>query len=163
MADESRVSRPLETGTSKDRGEGNELEEVETLEIQVKQTAQTIRHYRTTLPDQFKKTFAYVLAAQRPLLPNIGSTALPGIAGDGVTDGGEHIGSTKAALLPQEDPEIKEKIWSLNLKICSNVSAMPIILKRMNECVSMIDRLDSLNGTIHPVFKRKRIKLTKFT
>ncbi|XP_042505744.1 uncharacterized protein LOC122082324 isoform X2 [Macadamia integrifolia] len=85
MADESRVSRPLETGTSKDRGEGNELEEVETLEIQVKQTAQTIRHYRTTLPDQFKKTFAYVLAAQRPLLPNIGSTALPGIAGDGVT------------------------------------------------------------------------------
>ncbi|XP_043716698.1 uncharacterized protein LOC122664786 [Telopea speciosissima] len=153
MADES---WQLETRTSEDKGEGNELEEVEKLEVEVKQMAERILHYRTTLPDQFKKTVSSVLAAQRPILPNLDATAQLGVDGDRVSDAGEHIESSKGALVAEEDPETKEIIRLLTLKISSNVSAMPIILKRMNECISMIDRLDSFNGSIHPIFKRKR-------
>lgn len=49
-----------------------------------------------------------------------------------------------------------KKIQLLKDKISSNVSAMPIVLKRMKECISKIDKLDSNNGIIHPAFKRKK-------
>ncbi|KAJ4956530.1 hypothetical protein NE237_013313 [Protea cynaroides] len=115
MADDA---RPLETRTSEeDRGENSELEEVDNLEVEVKQMAQRILHYRKTLPDGFKKTIASVLAAQRPLLPNLDATAQPSVDGDSVPDAGEHIESSKGALVAEEDPEIKEKIRLLKLKI----------------------------------------------
>ncbi|KAJ4952681.1 hypothetical protein NE237_029513 [Protea cynaroides] len=70
----------------------------------------------------------------------------------GFRDAGEHIESIKAALLAKEDPEIMEKILLLNLQMSSNDSAMTIILKRINDCISIMDRLDSLNGSTHPAF-----------
>ncbi|KAJ4981154.1 hypothetical protein NE237_031991 [Protea cynaroides] len=112
MADDA---RPLETRTSEDRGESSELED--NLEVEVKQMAQRILHYRKTLPDGFKKTIASVIAAQRPLLPNLDATAQPSVTGDSVPDAGEHIESSKGALVAEEDPEIKEKIRLLKLKI----------------------------------------------
>ena len=56
----------------------------------------------------------------------------------------------------EQDQEIAEKLQLLKDKISSNVSAMPIVLKRMKECISKIDKLDSYNGIIHPAFKRKK-------
>ena len=59
--------------------------------------------------------------------------------------------------MPAEgDKEVLEKIQSLKERISSNASAMPVVLKRMRECISKIDKLDSQNLTIHPAFKRKR-------
>lgn len=49
-----------------------------------------------------------------------------------------------------------EKIQLLKDKISSNASAMPVVVKRMQECLLKIDKLDSQNLAIHPAFKRKR-------
>ncbi|XP_042511771.1 uncharacterized protein LOC122086927 isoform X2 [Macadamia integrifolia] len=119
MADEA---PQLESRTSEVSEEGNELEEVEKLEVEVKQMAQKIVHYRKTLPDQFKKSVASVLAAQRPLLPNLDATAQLGVTGDRVSDAGEHIESSKGTLVAEEDPEMKEKIRLLKLKISMTYS-----------------------------------------
>lgn len=48
--------------------EEEEEEEVQKLEEEVKEMAQKILDYRTTLPDQLKSTLASVLTAQRPVI-----------------------------------------------------------------------------------------------
>ncbi|KAK9273156.1 hypothetical protein L1049_017963 [Liquidambar formosana] len=141
----------LQPGSSEDE---TELQEVEMLESQVKQMAHKILHYRKTLPDQLKTTFSSILAAQRPLLPLPESGSEPGPSGDPIP--GAHIEPGKGAILAEEDQNSAEKICLLKQKISSNISAMPIVLKRMNECISMIDKLDSYNEIVHPAFKRKR-------
>lgn len=69
---------------------------------------------------------------------------------------GDHIESSNRTLLEEEDPENAAKIRLLKSKLSSNVSAMPVILKRMNECIAAIDKLGRCNVDIHPAFKRKR-------
>lgn len=44
-------------------------EELEKLEMEVKEMAQKILQYRASLPDQLKDTLASVLAAHRPVFP----------------------------------------------------------------------------------------------
>ncbi|OVA06740.1 hypothetical protein BVC80_8729g16 [Macleaya cordata] len=129
--------------------------------------AESILHYRETLPNQLKQTFASLLLAQRPPIPPVvddaflppSQTALPGtlIAARAPNPGVEdNLKSSKVALLGEEDPETAEKIRLLKFKIASNVSIMPVVLKRMNDCISMIDKLDTGYANIHPAFKRKR-------
>ncbi|KAK9273312.1 hypothetical protein L1049_018119 [Liquidambar formosana] len=132
------------------------LQEVEMLESQVKQMAHKILHYRTTLPDQLKTAFSSILTVQRPLLPLPESGSEPGPSGDPTPDAGAYIESGKGALLAEEDKKSAEKICLVKQKVCSNISAMPIVLKRMNECISMIGKFDSYNGIVHPVFQRKK-------
>ena len=49
--------------------EEEEEEENEELERDVKQMAEKLLQYRTTLPDHLRSTFSSVLTAQRPVLP----------------------------------------------------------------------------------------------
>lgn len=65
-------------------GEGGE-EEVQKLEEEVKEMAQKILDYRTTLPDQLKSTLVSVLAAQRPVIHthfDSGSESISGTSSD---------------------------------------------------------------------------------
>ena len=56
-----------------------------------------------------------------------------------------------------EDPETAKKLKLLNEKIKSNCSAMPVVLKRMKDCITRIEKFDSYKETmIHPAFKRKK-------
>ncbi|KAI9182384.1 hypothetical protein LWI28_024788 [Acer negundo] len=132
-----------------------EEEELEKLESDVKQMAQRILEYRATLPDQLKNTFASILSAQRPALPGIEPQSEPGPSRDHNPDSGGHVES-KGTTLVGEDQMTADKIRLLKDKISSNVSAMPIVLKRMKECINKIDKLDSYNGIIHPAFKKKK-------
>ncbi|KAK2650334.1 hypothetical protein Ddye_017823 [Dipteronia dyeriana] len=132
-----------------------EEEELEKLESDVKQMAQRILEYRATLPDQLKNTFASILSAQRPALPGIEPQSEPGPSGDHNPDSGGHVES-KGTTLVGEEQRTADKIRLLKDKISSNVSATPIVLKRMKECISKIDKLDSYNGIIHPAFKKKK-------
>ncbi|KAF8413175.1 hypothetical protein HHK36_001151 [Tetracentron sinense] len=150
MANEPRT---LKIRSSEDQGD---IEELEKLEVEVNQMAQTILHHRATLPDHFQKTFTSVLAAQRPVIPHFDDIADPGISQHRNPDAGEHVESPKGSFLAEDDPESAEKKHLLKLKLSSNVSAMPTILKRMNEWVSMFDKLDAYSGITHPSFKRKR-------
>ncbi|KAF8412254.1 hypothetical protein HHK36_000214 [Tetracentron sinense] len=119
-----------ENRSSEDHGNNDELEE---LEVEVKQMAQTILHYRTMLPGQFKNTFASVIAAQRSVLPHFGDTAEPGISGVRNPDAGEDVVLHKGSLSAEEDPVTAKRIHLLKLKISSNISTITIILKRMND------------------------------
>ncbi|XP_027352724.1 uncharacterized protein LOC113863366 [Abrus precatorius] len=116
--------------------------EIERLESDLKQMAHKILDYRATLPDQLNATLRSVLDAHRPFLP-------PAALEPNVSR--EECSST------QEDPETAEKLKLLNEKISSNCSAMPIVLKRMKDCIARIEKLDSYNAAIiHPAFKRKK-------
>lgn len=66
--------------------------------------------------------------------------------------------SNNVALLAEGDQETAKKIQLLKAKIADNVSIMPLVMKRMKECISKIDQLDSQNNrVIHPAFKGKRL------
>ncbi|KAI5345600.1 hypothetical protein L3X38_013477 [Prunus dulcis] len=69
--------------------------------------------------------------------------------------GAGQVASNKGALLADGD-QTSEKLRLFRDKLSSNVAALPILLKRMTECISKIDNLDSENIIIHPAFKKKR-------
>ncbi|CAK9134414.1 unnamed protein product [Ilex paraguariensis] len=127
----------------------DEESELEELEEEVNQMAQKILEFRAKLPDQLKNTLASILAAQRPTLVTLsGDGSEPGPSNDSDKGNG--------ALLAEEDQENADKIQLLKQKISSNASSMPIVLKRMKECMSKMDKLELSNGIIHPAFKKKR-------
>ncbi|KAL6323500.1 hypothetical protein AAG906_039075 [Vitis piasezkii] len=159
--------------SSGDPMEGSDAEELEELEADVKEMAQKVRHYRTTLPDQLKATFTSILSSQRPPFLEFVSGSEPEASGEpNPVSGGCICGACRGrgngdnsgcggdgqsrVLLAQGDHETSEKIQLLKQKISSNVSTIPVLLKRLNECMSMIDKLDSYNGIMHPAFKRRR-------
>ncbi|RVW59045.1 hypothetical protein CK203_106740 [Vitis vinifera] len=200
--------------SSGDPMEGSDAEELEELEAGVKEMAQKVRHYRTTLPDQLRPHslrfyllsdlhFSNSCPDPNPKPPEnltqvsfevIGRIEVDtgGVCGNNVLvmewqlqfpvgafvepagveemgtivdvvvmwGGGEDYGGRmkrqSRVLLLQGDHETSEKIQLLKQKISSNVSTIPVLLKRLNECMSMVDKLDSYNGIMHPAFKRRR-------
>ncbi|KAK7295041.1 hypothetical protein RJT34_17944 [Clitoria ternatea] len=122
--------------------EAEEDSEVEKLESDLKLMAHKILEYRSTLPDQLNATLRSILDAHRPFLP-------PGASE-------QNISREETSSAP-EDPETAEKIKLLKEKVSSNCAAMPVVLERMKDCISRIEKLDSYNAAIiHPVFKRKK-------
>ncbi|XP_057980892.1 uncharacterized protein LOC131166393 [Malania oleifera] len=147
-------SQSVDSQTPEDRMDEDELEELEKLEAQVTQMAQQILHYRETLPDQLKDIFASTLIAQRPLLPLVEYESEPGPSGD-PNQGAVRDANSNKRVLAKDNRETSEKMQLLKDKVSSNVSAMPIVLKRMEDCISRIDELDSYNVILHPAFTRK--------
>uniref|UniRef100_A0A2N9FIR8 Uncharacterized protein n=1 Tax=Fagus sylvatica TaxID=28930 RepID=A0A2N9FIR8_FAGSY len=180
------------TGLIEDDG-GSSEDEVEKLESDVKQMAQKLLEYRTTLPDQLRSILTSVLTAQRPVFPDPSEPPNPGWPIHGSKEARElemitkwkfdvgcsqvsqawvesqsvtrleHVGMQEDRLKIVRGDYVQKRIKRLlknydylEDKISSNVSAMPIVLKRMKECISRIDKLDSNNGIIHPAFKRKK-------
>lgn len=66
--------------------------------------------------------------------------------------------SSEPATLSESDQKTTEKVRLLKEKISSNIALMPIVLNRMRECMSKIDKLDSSDQVIHPAFKRKKTR-----
>jgi len=60
------------------------------------------------------------------------------------------------ASLAEADPVVLQKFRTFRDKTDSNIAAMPVILKRMNECIARLDRIDQYNVNLHSAFKRKR-------
>ncbi|KAJ4726940.1 Eukaryotic translation initiation factor 3 subunit C like [Melia azedarach] len=151
---ETRIGiRGAECGSGESEAEEEELEK---LESDVKQMAQKILEYRAALPDQLKNTFASILSAQRPVFPGSESWLEPGLFGEQKSDSGGHDESSEGTTRTEEQQKASEKICLLKDKMSSNMSAMPTLLKRMKECISKIDELDSFSGIIHPAFKKKK-------
>lgn len=74
-----------------------------------------------------------------------------------VTGASEQNISREGSSSTAEDPESAEKVKLLKEKISSNCAAMPIVLKRMKDCIAKIEKLDSYNAAnIHQGFKRKK-------
>ncbi|KVH89107.1 uncharacterized protein LOC112526934 [Cynara cardunculus var. scolymus] len=125
----------------------DEVQELETLEEDVKLMAKKIAEFRETLPTQLQNTLASVLSAQRPVNLNQFDND-PGTSSNP---------NPESEALVEHDPIYTEKIQMIKQKIYNNASAMPSLLKRMKDCISRIDKLDSFNSGIHPAFKRRKI------
>ncbi|KAK9056184.1 hypothetical protein SSX86_027273 [Deinandra increscens subsp. villosa] len=126
----------------------DEIKELEKLEEDVKLMADKIAEFRDTLPDHLRNTLASILSAQRPV--NFShSDKDPGPSSTNP--------NPESGTMVQEDPLYVEKIERIKQKISSNKSAMSSQLKRMADCMSRIDKLDSFNNGIHPAFKRSKI------
>ncbi|KAF9687820.1 hypothetical protein SADUNF_Sadunf02G0132900 [Salix dunnii] len=132
-----------------------EAGELEQLDTQVKHMAKKILEYRATLLDQLKTTVASLLSSQRPILPECDSGSDTGPPGELNPDSGQDK-SSRAALLTKEDQETAEKVHLMKEKISSYVSTMPVVLKRMRDCISRINKLDSYSGSMHPALKKKK-------
>ncbi|KAJ7962384.1 Eukaryotic translation initiation factor 3 subunit C like [Quillaja saponaria] len=117
--------------------------------------AEKIIDYRASLPDQLKNTFALVLATQRPLIPDVSD---PGTFAGTKPDTAEQATPSKVRSSAQEGQESAGKMQLLKDQISTNVSAMPVVLKRMQDCIAKIDKLDSYSEIIRPAFKRERTK-----
>ncbi|XWS32194.1 hypothetical protein CRYUN_Cryun23aG0139500 [Craigia yunnanensis] len=124
-------------------------EDLEELESDVKKMAEKILEYRATIPDQLKITLDSILSTQRPNFSRIDDGSEPGPSAEHNADSEE--------MEVDEERRAKEKIRLLKEKISSNISAMPIVVKRMKECISRIEKLDSCNGIIHPAFKKRKL------
>ncbi|GMH21712.1 hypothetical protein Nepgr_023554 [Nepenthes gracilis] len=157
-------AQPIESirTTAEDRrihqrdGQADEEDDLRRLEEEVKEMAQKLMHYRSTLSNHLKSTLTSILAAQRQELPLFDDGSEPEPSKDPNSGSHGDSGEEGMSMADDKDHEIANKIQLLKDKISSNVSAMPIVLKRMNECISRIDKLNSCNGTIHPAFKRKK-------
>ncbi|KAJ9539457.1 hypothetical protein OSB04_032190 [Centaurea solstitialis] len=128
----------------------DEIKEIETLVEDVKLMAEKIAKFRETLPSQLQNTLASVLSAQRPPPLNLENHSH------------DHPGTStnpnpESDALVEHDPIYTEKIQTIKQKISNNASAVPSLLKRMKDCISRIDKLDSFNNGIHPAFKRRKI------
>ncbi|XP_022757333.1 uncharacterized protein LOC111304730 [Durio zibethinus] len=123
-------------------------EDLEELESDVKKLAEKILEYRSSIPDQLKTTLDSILSTHRPNIPGIDDGSEPGPSREHNADS-EEIESDK-------ERSTEEKIRLVKEKISSNISAMPVVMKRMKECISRIEKLDSYNGIIHPAFKKRK-------
>ncbi|KAL6323111.1 hypothetical protein AAG906_027375 [Vitis piasezkii] len=140
--------------------EGSDAEELEELEADVKEMAQKVRHYRTSLPDQLKATFTSILSSQRPPFLEFVSGSEPEASGEpNPVSGGCICGACRGRGNGDNSGcggDDFEKIQLLKQNISCNASTIPVLLKRLNECMSMVDKLDSYNGIMHLAFKRRR-------
>ncbi|CAH1447944.1 unnamed protein product [Lactuca virosa] len=128
----------------------DEIEELDKLEEDVNLMAQKIAEFRETLPAQLQNTLDSILSAQRPVNFNLSDN--------------DHGPSSNAnqeegvVALVEDDVAHTEKIETIKQKVSSNDSAMLSVVKRMKDCISRIEKLDSFNkGIIHPAFKTRNI------
>ncbi|MBA0680215.1 hypothetical protein Goari_011926 [Gossypium aridum] len=143
--------KTLETriGNGRAESEPDSEEDLEELQSDVKEMAEKILEYRATIPDQLKTTLDSILSTQRPDLPRIDDGSEPGPSAQNNADSKE--------MNSDAEQRAEEKIRSLKGKISSNISAMPVVLKRMKVCISRIEKLESCNGIIHPALKKRKL------
>ncbi|KAK6920130.1 hypothetical protein RJ641_016034 [Dillenia turbinata] len=119
----------------------SEVDDLEELEDEVSQMGERVLQCRENLPDQLKKKMASILALQRPVLVS------------NLIDQGSEPGPSQDA---NSGKETTKRVELLKERITSNISAMPVVMERLNMCISRIDKLDSFNGITHPAFKQRR-------
>lgn len=83
-------------------------EELEKLELDIKEMADKILHYRCTLPDQLKEAFALLASDMRPESGWNGPESRPGISGYVVRQGNSSSPDSRVSGLSKLD-----NIWLL--------------------------------------------------
>ncbi|XP_030457259.2 uncharacterized protein LOC115678095 [Syzygium oleosum] len=143
------LEAPASAEIPEDAEVGHEsAEEIERLESDVSRMAEKILHYRTALPDQLKQALELLKSAER--FDFAGSR--PGTSGDSDQGAGE------MSVAVERHAEISKKVQLLKEKTAANASMVPILLKRMKDCISSIDNLSTQEHStirIHSTFNRK--------
>ncbi|KAD5317016.1 hypothetical protein E3N88_16962 [Mikania micrantha] len=127
--------------------------ELEKLEEDVKLMAQKIAEFNETLPNQLQNTLNSILSAQRHVNLNLSGNGPGSSSSNPNSDSRELEGDDLANV---------GKLHTIKHMISANEFAMSSQLKRLKDCMSRIDKLDSLNKGIHPAFKRRKITSKDF-
>ncbi|CAL9100936.1 unnamed protein product [Musa acuminata var. zebrina] len=152
--------RPVEAGSREEDEAGvveneeeDENRDIQELEREVSEMGSRILDARRSIPDRLLEALSSRLLTQRPVLPPqalIGADA--GTTGELQAPSSESNGGN---MLANVDQRLLEKLLVLRAKTESNISAVPVILKRINDCIVKIEELEKCHVDVHPVFNRK--------
>ncbi|CAL9160003.1 unnamed protein product [Musa hybrid cultivar] len=152
--------RPVEAGSREEDEAGvveneeeDENRDIQELEREVSEMGSRILDARRSIPDRLLEALSSRLLTQRPVLPPqalIGADA--GTTGELQAPSSESNGGN---MLANVDHRLLEKLLVLRAKTESNISAVPVILKRINDCIVKIEELEKCHVNVHPVFNRK--------
>ncbi|KAK9742970.1 hypothetical protein RND81_03G208500 [Saponaria officinalis] len=145
MATQLRLSESTRSTTM---SEEEEDEEEKLVVEEVTKMADIVMEYRSTLPHHLNSTLSSLFVSLRSSLSL--SSDLDFFLGEESCSGNSN---RESAAANGETTTADVKL--INEKICCNISALPKVLKRMNECISRIDRFVSPDEIVHPTFKRK--------
>ncbi|KAK1267155.1 hypothetical protein QJS04_geneDACA000404 [Acorus gramineus] len=105
--------------------------------------ARRILYFRRTFPDELSITLSSLLASKRPELPQIADSLTSRLPAEGdLLPEAREGEASKGSPLAEEDPEIAEKIDLFKAKIPRNAAVVPITLKRMNDRIAAINKLE---------------------
>ncbi|WOL07170.1 hypothetical protein Cni_G15908 [Canna indica] len=129
--------------------EEEEEQQIQELEREVREMGRRILDARRTIPDRLLQTLSSRLLAGRPILPPQTLTDI--VRGEMPAPSHE---SHEKSLPTGADQRMNEKLLVLRAKAESNISAIPLILKRINDCILRIEELENCDVNVHSVFNR---------
>ncbi|WOL06076.1 hypothetical protein Cni_G14808 [Canna indica] len=132
--------------------EEDEEREILELEREVSEMGRRIIDARRTIPNRLLEVFSSRILTQRPLLPprafaedDAGETEMRVLSSE----------SNRESFPTSADQKMHEKLLAFRAKTESNISAMPVILKRTNDCISKIEILEKCHVKVPSIFNRK--------
>ncbi|URE05730.1 hypothetical protein MUK42_21191 [Musa troglodytarum] len=145
----SRVEDEAEVVENEEEDENGDIQE---LEREVSEMGRRILDARRSIPDRLLEALSSSLLTQRPVLPpqaligtDAGTTELQAPSSE----------SNWGNVLANADQRLLEKLLVLRAKTETNISTMPVILKRINDCIVKIEELEKCHVNVHPVFNKK--------
>ncbi|XP_020600286.1 uncharacterized protein LOC110039530 [Phalaenopsis equestris] len=115
--------------------------------------AQKIVHFRSTIPERLADIVSSAsLALLRPELPLV----LTSVASQSTGEGPQSELTGSSSSLSEAGEMELEKLYDLKKKAMSSMTEAPFILKRLNDCLARINKLEQNNVDIHSPFKRRK-------
>ncbi|XP_074566921.1 uncharacterized protein LOC141823522 isoform X2 [Curcuma longa] len=131
-------------------GEEEEEREIQKLEREVSDLARRILDERKANLDRVLEVLSSELLAKRPALPP-GALIVP----DAVESGTQAPSSEPNEGGSLADQTILDRLFLLKEKTESIISATPVILKRANDCISRIEKLENCDVKVPSVFNKR--------
>ncbi|KAG0486213.1 hypothetical protein HPP92_008308 [Vanilla planifolia] len=121
--------------------EDDEERQIEELEREVKEMAQKILDFRSIIPERLGDALSTRLAALRPNFPPVNESLV-------------YQADTKLPANGGDERQL-EKFKLFREKTINSIAAAPLLLKRVNESLEKLNKIDSCNLNIHHAFKWK--------
>ncbi|KAG6528239.1 uncharacterized protein LOC122039778 [Zingiber officinale] len=131
-------------------GEEEDEREIQKLKSKVSDLARRILDARKDNLDRVLEVLSSELLAKRPALPP-GALIVP----DAVETGTQAPSSEPDEGGSLADQTILDRLFLLREKTKSIISATPVILKRANDCVSRIEKLENCDVKVPSVFNKR--------
>ncbi|KAG6503670.1 hypothetical protein ZIOFF_035994 [Zingiber officinale] len=136
--------------------EEEEEREIQELEREVSEMARRVLDARKTNLDRILGGLSSELVAKRPPLPPralTGSDA--GETGDFSDQLPPSLEPNGGSLLGNADRTMVEKLLLFRAKMEGIISETPVVLKRANECILQIEKLEKCDVTVPSIFNRR--------
>ncbi|XP_074572290.1 uncharacterized protein LOC141828798 [Curcuma longa] len=131
--------------------EEEEEREIQALEREVSEMARRVLDARKTNLDRILGGLSSELVAKRPPLP---PRALA-VSDAGDTEIPPSFEPNGVSVLGNADQTMVEKLLVFRAKMEGIISETPVVLKRANECILKIEKLEKCDVTVPSIFNRR--------